>query len=150
MRCPNCQNEESKVVDSRITQNGKSVRRRRECLKCNFRYTTYEYVLQSPIVVVKKTGAREEYNRQKLQSSFHIACNKRPVSEEMINKSIDGIEEMISNLSNVEVSSSEIGEMVMSALKELDNVAFVRFASVYREFKELDDLQSQIEDLTDE
>ena len=147
MFCSNCNHLDSKVIDSRTIQTGNCIRRRRECLNCSFRFTTYEYIANTPIKVVKKNGSREEFDRQKLQNSFNIACNKRPVSEEMILDSIKNIEEKISSLSNVEVFSSEIGELVMDELKRLDKIAFVRYASVYRDFKDIGEFKIQISDL---
>tara|TARA_B100000700_G_scaffold326574_1_gene438527 strand:+ start:354 stop:803 length:450 start_codon:yes stop_codon:yes gene_type:complete len=147
MFCSNCNHLDSKVIDSRTIQTGNCIRRRRECLNCSFRFTTYEYIANTPIKVVKKNGSREEFDRQKLQHSFDVACNKRPVSEEMILDSIKNIEERISSLSNVEVYSSEIGELVMEELKKIDKIAFVRYASVYRDFKDIGEFKIQISDL---
>ncbi len=147
MYCSNCNHLDSKVIDSRTIQTGNCIRRRRECLNCSFRFTTYEYIANTPIKVVKKNGSREEFDRQKLQHSFNVACNKRPVSEEMILDSIKNIEEKISSLSNVEVYSSEIGELVMEELKKLDKISFVRYASVYRDFKDIGEFKIQISDL---
>ena len=147
MKCLNCDSEDSKVVDSRSVQNGASIRRRRECNKCLFRFTTYEYILTNPIMVIKKTGNRVEYDRNKLEKSFHIACNKRPVSENKIQVAIQAVEEKISNISNIEIEAHQIGELVMEELKNIDKVAFIRFASVYREFKDIGEFQAQIEDL---
>ena len=147
MKCLNCENEDSKVVDSRSVQQGTSIRRRRECNKCLFRFTTYEYILTNPVMVIKKSGDREEYDRKKLEKSFHIACKKRPVSEDVIQVSIQNVEEEISNISNVEIEAYQVGELVMEELKNIDKVAFIRYASVYREFKDIGEFQTQIEDL---
>ena len=149
MKCPSCHKEDSKVVDSRSIKGGESIRRRRECDVCNFRYTTYEYVLDNPVKVIKKSGEREEYDRAKLEKSFNIACEKRPIPEEKIQQSISRIEEKISNISNIEIEAYQIGGLVMEELKEIDKVAFIRFASVYREFKDIGEFQAQIEDLKD-
>ena len=149
MKCPSCHKEDSKVVDSRSIKGGESIRRRRECNACNFRYTTYEYVLDNPVKVIKKSGEREEYDRAKLEKSFNIACEKRPIPEEKIQKAISRIEEKISNISNIEIEAYQIGGLVMEELKEIDKVAFIRFASVYREFKDIGEFQTQIEDLKD-
>ena len=149
MKCLKCDNEDSKVVDSRSVQGGVSIRRRRECNKCAFRFTTYEYILTNPVMVIKKSGDREEFDRKKLEKSFHIACKKRPVSEEKIQDSIQKVEEEISNISNIEIEAYQIGGLVMEELKEIDKVAFIRFASVYREFKDIGEFQAQIEDLKD-
>ena len=138
MKCPSCHKEDSKVVDSRSIKEGESIRRRRECNACSFRYTTYEYVLDNPVKVIKKSGEREEYDRAKLEKSFNIACEKRPIPEEKI-----------SNISNIEIEAYQIGGLVMEELKEIDKVAFIRFASVYREFKDIGEFQAQIEDLKD-
>ena len=147
MKCPSCHKEDSKVVDSRSIKGGESIRRRRECNICNFRYTTYEYVLDNPVKVIKKSGEREEYDRAKLEKSFNIACEKRPIPEEKIQQAISRIEEKISNISNIEIEAYQIGGLVMEELKEIDKVAFIRFASVYREFKDIGEFQAQIEDL---
>ena len=147
MKCPNCESADSKVVDSRSVQQGTSIRRRRECNECLFRFTTYEYILTNPVMVIKKTGDREEYNREKLEKSFHIACNKRPVSEDKIQISIQNIEEKISDISNIEIEARQIGELVMEELKNIDKVALIRFSSVYREFKDIGEFQTHIEDL---
>ena len=148
MKCTNCQHSESKVVDSRSVQSGTSIRRRRECLECSFRFTTYEYILPAPVMVIKKNGLREEYDRKKLMNSFHLACKKRPVPSDDIFKSIKIIEEKLSTLSNVEVHSKEIGELVIEELKKLDKIAFVRYASVYREFQDIGEFQTHIDDLS--
>ncbi len=147
MKCPSCSIEDSKVVDSRPIQRGEGIRRRRECNACNFRYTTYEYVLENPVKVIKKSGEREEYDRAKLEKSFRIACEKRPIPEEKIQQAINRIEEKISNISNIEIEAYQVGGLVMDELKEIDKVAFIRFASVYREFKDIGEFQAQIEDL---
>jgi len=149
MKCPSCHKEDSKVVDSRSIKGGESIRRRRECNTCNFRYTTYEYVLDNPVKVIKKSGEREEYDRAKLEKSFNIACEKRPIPEEKIRQAISRIEEKISNISNIETEAYQMGGLVMEELKEIDKVAFIRFASVYREFKDIGEFQAQIEDLKD-
>ena len=147
MKCLKCDSEDSKVVDSRSAQQGTSIRRRRECNKCLFRFTTYEYILTNPVMVIKKSGDRVEYDRKKLEKSFHVACNKRPVSEDKILIAIQNIEEKISNISNIEIDAHQVGGLVMEELKQIDKVAFIRFASVYREFKDIGEFQAQIEDL---
>lgn len=147
MKCTNCSSIESKVVDSRLTQDSTSIRRRRECLSCGFRYTSYEYVLKNPIMVVKKTGVREEYDRQKIEDSFRIACKKRPIPQQIIEDSIKSVEDKITDISNVEIDSRKIGELVMIELKRIDSVSYIRFSSVYREFKDLSEFQAQIDDL---
>ena len=149
MKCPSCSKEDSKVVDSRTIHGGISIRRRRECNKCEYRYTTYEYILTNPVKVIKKSGDREEYDRSKLEKSFNIACKKRPIPEEKIQQGIHSIEEKISNISNIEIEANKIGELVMEELRDIDKVAFIRFASVYRQFKDIGEFQTQIEDLRD-
>ncbi|MAX09548.1 MAG: transcriptional regulator NrdR [Candidatus Marinimicrobia bacterium] len=147
MKCPKCEHQNSKVIDSRGIQSSSSIRRRRSCLKCEFRFTTYEYTLKYPVMIIKKNGDREEYDRLKIEKSFHIACNKRPISEGVIQESIVLIEENIINSDRLEVESKKIGEMIMRELKKIDNIAYIRFASVYREFKDIGDFQSHILDL---
>ena len=147
MKCLNCESEDSKVVDSRSVQQGASIRRRRECNECLFRFTTYEYILTNPVMVIKKSGDREEYERKKLEKSFYIACKKRPDSAQKIQNSIRKVEERISNISNIEIEAYQVGELVMEELKSIDKVAFIRFASVYREFKDIGEFEVQIERL---
>ena len=147
MRCTNCEFIDSKVVDSRVTQDSSSIRRRRECLKCSFRFTTYEYILKTPTMVVKKTGDREEFDRKKIEDSFRIACKKRPIPQQIIEDSIKSVEDKITDISNVEIDSRKIGELVMIELKRIDSVSYIRFSSVYREFKDLSEFQAQIDDL---
>jgi len=147
MKCFSCLSLDSKVVDSRITQDSSSIRRRRECLNCGFRFTTYEYILKTPIMVVKKTGIREEFNRKKIEDSFRIACKKRPIPQQIIEDSIKSVEEQITDISNVEIDSRKIGELVMIELKKIDSVSYIRFSSVYREFKDLSEFQAQIDAL---
>ena len=149
MKCLKCESEDSKVVDSRSVQQGASIRRRRECNKCLFRFTTYEYIQINPIMVIKKSGDREEYNRNKLESSFQMACQKRPVPAEVIQKAIQSIEDQINNISNIEINASLVGELVMEKLRVIDKVAFIRFASVYREFQDIGEFQAQLDDLKD-
>ena len=147
MKCLNCESEDSKVVDSRSVQQGTSIRRRRECNECLFRFTTYEYILTNPVMVIKKSGDREEYDRKKLEKSFHLACKKRPISADKIQIALQNVEEKISNISNIEIDAHQVGGLVMEELKQIDKVAFIRFASVYREFKDIGEFQAQIEDL---
>ena len=149
MNCPKCGSEDSKVIDSRSIHGGSSIRRRRECISCNFRFTTYEYIQTNPIMVIKKTGDREEFSREKLEKSFHLACQKRPVSQIVIQQAIQSIEDQINNISNIEINGSLIGELVMEKLRSIDKVAFIRFASVYREFQDIGEFQAQIDDLKD-
>ena len=147
MKCTNCAFLDSKVVDSRVTQDSSSIRRRRECLKCSFRFTTYEYILKTPTMVVKKTGAREEFNRTKIEESFRIACKKRPIPQQIIQDAIKNIENKITDISNVEIDSRKIGELVMLELKKIDKVSYIRFSSVYREFQDIAEFQEHIDDL---
>tara|TARA_B100001750_G_C15216384_1_gene451009 strand:+ start:102 stop:554 length:453 start_codon:yes stop_codon:yes gene_type:complete len=144
MKCPNCNHLNSKVIDSRSIQKSSSIRRRRSCVKCEFRFTTYEYTLKYPVMIIKKNGDREEYERIKIEKSFRIACNKRPIPESVIQESIILIEEKVTNSGKMETNAKEIGKMIMEELKKIDNIAYIRFASVYREFKDIGEFQSHI------
>ena len=144
MKCPNCNHVNSKVIDSRSIQKSSSIRRRRSCVKCEFRITTYEYTLKYPVMIIKKNGDREEYERIKIEKSFRIACNKRPIPESVIQESIILIEEKVTNSGKMETNAKEIGKMIMEELKKIDNIAYIRFASVYREFKDIGVFQSHI------
>lgn len=144
MKCPYCGHIDSKVIDTRPTEESATIRRRRECLNCKKRFTTYEKIEQTPIMVIKKDGNRQVFDREKIINGMIKSCEKRPVSVSEIEKAADNIERQIQNTMKKEISSLEIGEMVMRELKELDDVSYVRFASVYREFK---DLQSFIDEL---
>ncbi|OGW83957.1 MAG: transcriptional regulator NrdR [Omnitrophica bacterium RIFCSPLOWO2_01_FULL_45_10] len=137
MRCPYCGNRKDGVIDSRMSKNGSSVRRRRECLKCKRRFTTYEYVERLPLMVVKKDSRREPFVRDKLMHGIVVACEKRPVSIKRIEKLVDDIERHLGKHNTREVSSKEIGELVMKGLHSLDEIAYVRFASVYRQFRDV-------------
>lgn len=150
MRCPYCEYYETKVVDSRPTDEGQSIRRRRECTKCNRRFTTYEKVEEIPIVVVKKDGTRQPYNRNKSLNGIIRACEKRPVSMKVMEKIVDDIEKNTNNSLEKEVSTELIGEMVMEKLKDIDEVAYVRFASVYRQFKDINTFMDELKKLLDE
>ena len=147
MKCPFCGYEESKVIDSRPTDEGERIRRRRECLKCTKRFTTYEMIESLPIVVIKKDGSRETLDRQKLITGMLRACEKRPVSIEMLDRAISDIETVIQNSLDREVSSDKIGELVMEKLKGIDEVAYVRFASVYRQFKDINTFMDELNKL---
>jgi len=147
MRCPFCSFEESKVVDSRSTDDNTTIRRRRECLRCNKRYTTYEKVEDIPILVVKRDSTRENFNKEKIINGLIRACQKRPVSRMQIEEVAEDIEKTISNKMITEVNSKIIGEMVMERLKELDEISYVRFASVYREFKDINTFLEEIKNL---
>lgn len=147
MKCPYCGFEESKVIDSRPTDEGERIRRRRECLKCCKRFTTYEMIESLPIIVIKKDKSRETFNRQKLMNGLLRACEKRPVSIETLDRIIDEIETIIQNSLDREVSSEKIGELVMEKLKSTDEVAYVRFASVYRQFKDISTFMDELNKL---
>ncbi|MBR5472390.1 MAG: transcriptional regulator NrdR [Clostridia bacterium] len=147
MKCPFCGYEESKVIDSRPTDEGERIRRRRECLKCAKRFTTYEMIESLPIIVIKKDGSRESFDRQKLLTGMLRACEKRPVSIEMLDHAISDIETVIQNSLDREVSSDKIGELVMDKLKDIDEVAYVRFASVYRQFKDINTFMNELNKL---
>ena len=147
MKCPFCGYEESKVIDSRPTDEGERIRRRRECLECGKRFTTYEMIESLPIVVIKKDGSRETFDRQKLLTGMLRACEKRPVSIEMLDRAISDIETVIQNSLDREVSSDKIGELVMEKLNEIDEVAYVRFASVYRQFKDINTFMDELNKL---
>lgn len=147
MRCPFCANPESKVVDSRSSKEGDSIRRRRECLACGRRYTTYERIEEVAQMVIKKDGRREAFDRWKIKSGILKACEKRPVSLEQVDALIDDVERALFNSSEHEVSTDTIGLSVMERLKKLDEVAYVRFASVYRQFKDLNEFMTELKDL---
>jgi len=137
MRCPYCGSKKDNVIDSRVSKNGSSVRRRRQCLKCKRRFTTYEYVEMLPLMVIKKDGRREPFTREKLMNGIIVACEKRPVSIKQIEKLVDDIEKALEKRQSMEVGSKEIGELVMKGLHSLDEIAYVRFASVYRQFRDV-------------
>lgn len=147
MKCPFCAYEESKVIDSRPTDEGQRIRRRRECLECNKRFTTYEVIESLPIIVIKKDKSRETFNRDKLMTGLLRACEKRPVSIDTLDNIIDEIEVIIQNSLDREVSSEKIGELVMEKLKKVDEVAYVRFASVYRQFKDINSFMNELNEL---
>ncbi|NLK93770.1 MAG: transcriptional repressor NrdR [Clostridiales bacterium] len=147
MKCPFCSYEESKVVDSRATEDNTTIRRRRECLSCGKRYTTYEKVEDIPILVIKKDNSRENFNKEKIINGLIIACQKRPVSRSQIEQIANDIEKIISNRMLTEVPSDYIGEMIMGKLKEIDEVSYVRFASVYRQFKDINTFLEEIKGL---
>ncbi len=147
MRCPYCGSQEDRVVDSRSVRDGTAIRRRRECANCGKRFTTYEYIEQSPILVVKRDGSREEFQREKLAHGIREACHKRPVSAESIDEIVEKIVSEILSMGKPEVLSVEIGEIVMKHLRSLDEVAYVRFASVYRKFKDVEEFESILAEL---
>ena len=150
MKCPFCSHLEDKVVDSRESKEGEVIRRRRECLGCGKRFTSYERIDQIPHLVVKKDGRRENFDRHKVIAGIQLACQKRPVSSEQIEAVVDGIERRLQELGEKEVPSSFIGESVMRELSRLDEVAYVRFASVYRSFKDLGEFMSELKELIHE
>ena len=147
MKCPFCDNEDTKVIDSRHTEEGSAIRRRRECEACGKRFTTYEKVEEVILVVIKKDGTREAFDRSKLLNGIIKACEKRPVSREEMEAVVDDIERGLNNMMEKEVKSTFIGELIMEKLKDLDEVAYVRFASVYRQFTDIDTFISEIEKL---
>lgn len=142
MKCPYCGELESKVIDSRPTEDGEKIRRRRECLRCGKRFTTYEIVETVPLMVIKKDRSRQVFDRQKLLGGMLRACEKRPVSYEMLERAVDNIEQSLLNSYEREVTSIHIGELAMKELKKIDEVAYVRFASVYRQFSDLNTFMS--------
>jgi transcriptional repressor NrdR len=140
---------EDKVVDSRATKDGEAIRRRRECLQCATRFTTYEYIERVPLVVVKKNGQREQYKREKLLTGLLRACEKRPVSREQLDELLDEVESVIFGKFKTEVKSSELGNEVIERLQALDDVAYVRFASVYRQFKDINQFMREVKGILD-
>ena len=150
MKCPFCGYLDSKVVDSRPAEDGASIRRRRECLSCRKRFTTFEVMETLPVVVIKKDGSRQSFDRSKLLNGMIRACEKRPVSFETLEKIVDEIEQILQNEMNREVPSEKIGEMVMDRLKDVDEVAYVRLASVYRPFKHIRTFLSELNKLLQE
>ena len=147
MKCPYCNYEETQVIDTRETENLEATRRRRECLKCNKRFTTYERVEEADIVVVKKDGKRERFERQKLLNGILKACEKRSIPLEKVERLVDEVESDLRKRDSVEIESKVIGEIAMKKLKTLDKVAYIRFASVYREFEDLDRFEEELEKL---
>ena len=150
MKCPYCSYPESKVVDSRHSDDGLSIRRRRECLQCQRRFTTYETVESLPIVVVKKDGSRQSFDRNKILNGMLRACEKRPVSLAALETAALDIEQILQNSLEHEVSTGQIGELVMERLKPLDEVAYVRFASVYRQFKDINSFMRELNKILEE
>lgn len=150
MKCPFCGYSESKVIDSRPTDEGERIRRRRECMNCGKRFTTYEIIESVPIIVVKKDKSRESFDRSKLFNGLLRACEKRPVSIEAIEKMVDEIESALQNSLDREVTSIRIGELAMDKLKDTDEVAYVRFASVYRQFKDINTFMDELAKLLGE
>ncbi|MFW5648466.1 MAG: transcriptional regulator NrdR [Candidatus Alkaliphilus sp. MAG34] len=150
MKCPFCSHQESKVVDSRPTDEGQAVRRRRECMLCAKRFTTYEKIDEIPLIVVKKNGNREPYDKNKILNGVIKSCEKRPVSLQDIEKLVDGIERQLYNTMEREITTELIGNLVIDKIKELDEVAYVRFASVYREFKDINTFMDEVKKILNE
>ena len=147
MRCPFCSHPRDRVVDSRESGSGDAIRRRRECQDCGRRFTTYERIEEIPYLVIKKDGRREAFDRAKLMAGLHRACEKRPVSAKALTQLVDEIEQLVQDSVDREVAASVIGERVMERLKELDKVAYVRFASVYRQFEDAQEFMAELRDL---
>lgn len=147
MKCSSCQNKSTKVLDSRPIEEGRSIRRRRECEQCGFRFTTFERVETLPLIVIKKDGVRQEYSREKLMRGLIRACEKRPVSLEQIENIALNVEKEIRNIGASEIESKDIGAIVMDLLAEVDDVAYVRFASVYRQFKDITVFLDELKEL---
>ena len=149
MKCPSCIYKETKVVDSRLSGDGASIRRRRECLKCKKRFTTYEYVEQVPLMVVKKDGRRQPFDRTRIIAGILKACEKRPVSIDKIEEITTNIERAVQKRYEREVDSKQIGELIMERLSQLDEVAYVRFASVYRQFRDVNQFMDELQHILD-
>ena len=147
MKCPHCGNNGSRVVDSRPTDEGRVIRRRRECEDCGFRFTTFERVEATPLLVIKKNGSREEFDRDKMLKGIVRAAEKRPVKMEQMTDIVDKVENKIRSLGESEVSSQVIGEYVMNILVDLDEIAYIRFASVYRQFKDMNVFLNELQDM---
>ena len=147
MRCPECGCTEDKVLETRVSKNKDIIRRRRQCIGCNYRFNTQEELMRNDFVVIKSDGRREDLNLQKLRSGLEVACRKRPVSTQQINKALEKILQQMAREFEAEIPSKEIGRLVMEGLKEVDEVAYVRFASVYRNFKDTDEFIQEIQDM---
>ncbi|RAL26818.1 transcriptional regulator NrdR [Thermoflavimicrobium daqui] len=147
MRCPYCGNQGSRVLDSRPIHDGKAIRRRRECERCSQRFTTFEMIEEKPVIVIKKDGSREEFNQDKLLRGLLRACEKRPVPIERLEALVMDIERTLRETDQLEIATSEIGEMILARLIDVDEVAYVRFASVYRQFKDINVFVKELEDL---
>lgn len=149
MKCPFCGHENTRVIDSRPAEDNNSIRRRRVCDECDKRFTTYEKVETIPLIIIKKDNNRETYDRAKIEAGVLRACHKRPVSANQITRLVEDVETQIFNMEEKEISSSKIGELVMARLKDLDAVAYVRFASVYREFKDVNTFMDELKKVLD-
>ncbi len=147
MKCPYCGEIDNKVIDSRMSKDGNAIRRRRECLLCSRRFTTYEYIEEIPIMIVKKDGRREVFSREKVRSGINKACEKRNISVNLIEEFIDELERDLKETGEKEIPAGEIGNRIMKKLHEIDDVAYVRFASVYREFKDVNDFMAELKSL---
>lgn len=147
MRCPSCGNTDSKVVDSRPSEDGASIRRRRECLSCGRRFTTYERRGENPLIVLKSDGSSEVYHRDKILHGVYIACAKRHIAPEQVNDLVDDLEAELRNSNRTEIQSKELGDMVLARLANLDEVAYIRFASVYKDFKTVDEFAKALKGL---
>ncbi|MFP3124928.1 MULTISPECIES: transcriptional regulator NrdR [Bacillaceae] len=147
MRCPNCSHNGTRVLDSRPVDDGRSIRRRRECESCLYRFTTFERVEETPLIVVKKDGTREQFSKEKMLRGLIKACEKRPVSLKQLEDVTQHVERELRNIGVSEVESDKVGEMVMEALRDIDEVAYVRFASVYRQFKDLNVFIEELKDI---
>ncbi len=150
MKCPFCREIKNKVIDSRLSKDGRTIRRRRECLNCEKRFTTYEKVEAVLPMVVKKDGRREPFNHEKIRAGIQKACQKRPISINKIDDFVDSLGQLFQEGGHREINSSDIGESVIEKLKEWDDVAYVRFASVYRQFKDINEFMTELKDLLDE
>lgn len=150
MKCPYCGFLNDRVIDSRESEDGSHIRRRRECLRCEKRYTTYEEIEEKPLIVVKKDGRREKFTREKIFSGIQKACEKRPISTEQISKIVDEIEQELRQRFEKEVLSKDIGNLIVEKLRNLDEVAYVRFASVYRQFKDISEFKKEVEKIKGE
>lgn len=150
MKCPFCAYEDSKVIDSRPTDENQTIRRRRECIYCKKRFTTYEKIEKVPIVIVKKDGTRQTFDRNKILNGMIRACEKRPVSIQTLENAVDNIEKQIYNTLDREIKSDLVGELVMEELKEIDEISYVRFASVYRQFKDINSFMEELKNIQSE
>ncbi len=147
MKCPSCSNVENKVIDSRTNREGDMTRRRRECLSCGDRFTTYERIEQSPLLVIKKDGRREDFNPSKILEGIQKACQKRPVSLDQMEALVNKIEKFFQDSGDKEISAVSVGEKIVQELYQLDSVAYVRFASVYRDFKDVNEFMAELQDI---
>ncbi|MDO4565479.1 MAG: transcriptional regulator NrdR [Clostridia bacterium] len=150
MKCRYCSSVDSKVIDSRPSEDGSSIRRRRECISCGRRFTTFERIEENPVMVVKRDGRRELFDAEKIRNGIRKACEKRPIPAEVQNRMASEIEREVNNILDAEISTRQLGELVMKKLKEVDEVAYVRFASVYREFKDTQTFMQELQRLLDE